>query len=143
MPFGDAVRSPTALRRCVPLVLVVLAGCGTKGADLMVVDRSGSIPGAELMMRVIDDGQVECNGARHDLGSDELIAAREIVRELAEPATENVSLPPGDPTILRFRIRTEEGVVGFSDTSPGQPAAFYRAAQLVRTIAKGACGLPR
>ena len=120
-----------------------LAGCGTAGGDLMVVDRSGSIPGAGLQMRVIDDGQVECNGARHDLTSDDLIEAREVVRELGEPARANRSLPPGDPTILRFRIRTEDGVVGFSDTSPDQPQVFYRAAQLVRTIAKSACGLDR
>jgi hypothetical protein len=131
------------MRRCLPLVLVLLSGCGTAGADLMVVDRSGTIPGAELRLRVIDDGQVECNGDRHDLGSDELIEAREVVRELADPARDGVSLPPGPTTILRFRIRTEEGVVGFSDTSPHQPAIFYRAAQLVRTIAKGACGLDR
>jgi hypothetical protein len=131
------------MRRFLPLVLVLLAGCGTEGADLMIVDRSGSIPGADLQMRVIDDSQVECNGTRHDLGSDELIEARELVRELAEPARENVSLPPGNPTILRFRVRTEDGVVGFSDTSPDQPQAFYRVAQLVRTIAKQACGLER
>ncbi|MFL5843363.1 MAG: hypothetical protein ACJ762_01635 [Solirubrobacteraceae bacterium] len=131
------------MRRYAPLALVLLSGCGTAGADLMVVDRSGSIAGAELHMRVIDDGQVECNGSMHDLGSDELIEAREVERELAEQATGNVSLPPGPGAILRFRIRTEDGLVGFSDTSPRQPQIFYRAAQLVRTIAKGACGLER
>jgi len=125
------------------LATIGLAGCGTAGGDLLVVDRSGSIPGAGLQMRVIDDGQVECNGTRHDLTSDQLIEAREVVRELGEPARANRSLPPGDPTILRFRIRTEDGVVGFSDTSSGQPQVFYRAAQLVRTIAKGVCGLAR
>lgn len=109
----------------------------------MVVERSGTIPGAELRMRVIDDGQVECNGTIRPLGSKELIDAREIARELAEPARSGVSLPPGTPSVLRFRIRIEEGVVGFSDTSPGQPEVFPRAAQLVRTIAKGACGLER
>jgi hypothetical protein len=131
------------MRRCLPLALLLLSGCGTAGADLMVVDRSGSIPGANLQMRVIDDGQVECNGERHDLGSEELIDAREVVRELGEYADKDLSLPPGDRTILRFRIRTERGVVGFSDTSPDQPLVFYEAAQLVRTIAKGACGLTR
>lgn len=126
-----------------PLLAVALSACGTAGADLMIVERSGSIPGADLQMRVIDDGQVVCNGARYDLGSDELIETRDIVRELAEPARQSRSLPPGDATILRFRIRTEDGVVGFSDTSPGQPQVFFRAAQLVRTIAKGTCGLER
>ena len=123
--------------------LTALSGCGTAGADLMVVDRSGSIPGARLHMRVIDDGQVECNGKRHDLPSDQLIDAREVTRDLGDYAKRNTSLPPGKPTILRFRIRTEDGVVGFSDSSPRQPKVFHRAAQLVRTIAKEACGLPR
>jgi hypothetical protein len=109
----------------------------------MVVERSGSIPGANLEMRVIDDGQVECNGERHDLTSDQLIDAREVVRELIDPATDELSLPPGDPSVLRFRIRTQDGVVGFSDTSADQPVVFYEAAQLVRTIAKDACGLER
>ena len=125
------------------VLAATVAGCGTEGADLMIVERSGAIPGAALRMRVIDDGQVECNGTRHDLGSDELIDAREVSRELAEPARRGTSLPPGRPSVLRFRIRVEEGVVGFSDTSPRQPPVFYRVAQLVRTIAKGACGLPR
>lgn len=125
------------------LASIAIVGCGTAGGDLMVVDRSGSIPGAGLQMRVVDDGQVVCNGTRYDLGSDQLIAARDVVRELGEPARAGLSLPPGDRAILRFRIRTEDGVVGFSDTSPRQPQVFYRAAQLVRTIAKGACGLDR
>lgn len=131
-------------RRLLALVAApLLAGCGTAAGDLMVVERSGSIEGADLSLRVIDDGQVECNGERRDLGSEQLIEAREVVRELAEPAAAGISLPPGDPTILRFRIRTADGVVGFSDTSADQPEVFYRAAQLVRDIAQDACGLRR
>lgn len=130
-------------RRLLAVVAVAVAGCGTAAGDLMVVERTGSIRFADLSMRVIDDGQVECNGERHDLPSELLIEAREVVREMQESAEAGVSLPPGDPTILRFRIRTEDGVVGFSDTSPGQPQVFYRAAQLVRVIAREACGLRR
>ncbi len=123
--------------------VVALAGCGTAGADLLVAGRSGSIPGAALTMRLIDDGQVVCNGATHRLSSAELIEARKVVRDLAEPARRGVSLPPGHPSILRFRIRTVDGLVGFSDTSAGQPQVFYRVAQLIRGIARGDCGLPR
>jgi hypothetical protein len=125
------------------LAPAALAGCGTAGADLMVAERSGSIPGAKLQMRVIDDGQVECNGARHDLPSDDLIEAREIVREMAVPGTEGLDLPARKGTILRFRVQTEHGTVEFSDNSAGQPQVFYRTAQLIRVIAKGACGLER
>lgn len=125
------------------LAALTLGGCGTAGADLMVVQRTGSVAGASLRLRVIDDSQVACNGTMHELPSDQLIDAREVTRDLADLASRNTSLPPGHPTIFRFRIRTEDGVVAFSDTSPRQPAVFYRVAQLVRTIAKSACGLPR
>jgi hypothetical protein len=125
------------------VLLAAVSGCGTPGADLFVASRTGSITGANLRMRVVDDGQVICNGKEHPLGSDNLIDAREVVRDLGDPARAGVVLAPGHPTILRFRIRTADGTVAFSDTSKGQPAAFYRAAQLIRTIAKGACGLPR
>ena len=131
--------------RALPLlaVLVVLAGCGAPGADLFVAERSGSIPGAALRMRVVDDGQVVCNGRTHDLGSKDLIKAREMGRDIAKQAKADTILPPGHPTILRFRIRDADGTVEFSDTSPRQPKAFYEAAQLIRAIARGACGLPR
>lgn len=131
------------LRPALLVAAVAIGGCGTPGGDLLVAGRSGSIPGAGLQMRVIDDGQVVCNGKKYPLDSQALIDARELVRELAEPAMKGLSLPPGKPSILRFRIRTGDGVVGFSDTSPGQPAVFFKAAQLIRTIAKGACGLAR
>lgn len=134
-------RVPRLLVLVVPVLLA--AGCGTPGADLFVATRTGSIPGAHLQMRVIDDGQVVCNGVKHAISSDDLIDAREVVRELADPAKDGMDLPPGRPTILRFRIRTEDGSVAFSDTSKGQPQAFYKAAQLIRTIARGACGLRR
>ena len=124
-------------------VSLLLAGCGTPGADLFVVTRSGSVPGAGLRMRAIDDGQVVCNGTQHELPSGLLIQARALSRDLADPAKANTLLPPGREPVFRYRIRTEDGTVAFSDDSRGQPAVFYRAALLVRQIAKGPCGLPR
>jgi len=125
------------------VLAAVLGGCGTPGADLFVARRAGSVPGAGLTLRVIDDGQVVCNGARHDLPSALLIDARELVRDLADPAKARTSLQPRRGSILRYRISTEDGTVAFADNSPRQPPAFYRAALLVRQIAKGPCGLPR
>ena len=133
------------MRALVPWAVagVVLAGCGAPGADLFVAERSGSIPGAALRMRVIDDGQVICNGRTHTLDSKDLIRARQVVRDISKQATAGTILPPGHPTILRFRIRDQDGTVEFSDTSPNQPKGFYEAAQLIRTIATGVCRLPR
>lgn len=137
---------------------MTLAACGTESPDLFVVERTGTIPGAKLDLRVQDGGEVTCNGK--DAGmitSDQLIEAREVIRALgggavdrqndvtsdSGPLDRDLVLAPGPRAILRYRMRAEEGTIAFSDTSRGQPEAFFRVAQLVRGIAKGACGLPR
>ena len=135
-----------------------LSACGTESADLFVVERTGTIPGARLTLRVQDGGEVTCNGkGAGTMSSDQLIDARELVRELGGgavdrqndktsdtgPLDRDLVLPPGKTSILRYTLRAEEGTVAFSDTSPRQPAAFYKAAKLVRDLAKGVCKLPR
>jgi hypothetical protein len=133
---------------------VLLAGCGGgPPADIFVVDRSGTIPGARLNLRFIDDGGVSCNrGPRKDITSSQLITARALRRELdgkkgddAEEglAEKRINLPPGRVTTLSYRVRSEKGTVAFSDTSAGQPLTFYRLAKLTRDVAKGVCGLAR
>jgi hypothetical protein len=124
-------------------VALALAGCGAAPADLFHVQRTGAIPGARLTLRVSDDGQATCNGRRRDVPSRLLILSRVLARDLQKPAQRRLVLPARPNSILRFRIRTEEGTVAFSDTSRGQPPVFYRAAELVREIAIDACGLPR
>jgi hypothetical protein len=146
--------------RCAPAAIAVLlavaaaaAGCnGPRPADLFVVQRSGSIPGAALSLRVIDDGHVSCNrGAPKPISSAQLIDARELRRELDGDqskeqvglAQRHIALKPGAISTLSYRVRSEEGTVAFSDTSPRQPQAFYRLAKLTRDLARGPCGLPR
>ena len=126
------------------------AGCGSRAADLIAVQRSGDIPGARLTMVMTDDGRVRCNnGPDRMVTSRQLIDAREIVRALegeddaVGPADRGVRLAPGRDSILRYDVRIEAGSVGFADTSRGQPPAFFRIAGLTRAVAKGPCGLPR
>lgn len=144
-------------RRARPAGLVVLAaavlvaaGCGAPSADLYVVHRTGSIPGAKLTMLVGDGGTVRCNGGpQREITSADLIDAREIARGLngteeePGPAREQLRLPPGPYSIMRYRVRSENGTVTFSDTSRGQPQAFYDLAKLTRDLAKRVCGLAR
>lgn len=151
-------------RRLLVLLLTVAAavtaaGCnGSVPADLFVVQRTGSIPGARLTLRVSDDGGAFCNGGgdRKDITSAQLITAREIRRELDGDekdddhpehkiglASKHINLPPGAITTLSYRVRSEKGTVAFSDTSARQPQTFYRLAKLTRDVARGACGLPR
>jgi hypothetical protein len=129
-----------------------LAACGGgPPADIFLVTRTGTVPGAKLTMLFIDDGGVSCNGGpRHDITSEQLIEARELRRELNGEKDEDVglaekhiNLPPGRVTTMSYRVRSEKGVVAFSDTSAGQPQAFYRLAKLTRDVARGACGLAR
>ncbi|WP_445151904.1 hypothetical protein [Baekduia sp. Peel2402] len=138
-------------------IAATLTACGGgPPADLFLVTRSGSIPGAKLTLRVIDDGGVSCNGGtRHDITSEQLIEARELRRELDGDdhakdkakqeglAAQRINLPPGSVTTLSYRVRSEKGTVVFSDTSARQPQAFYRMAKLTRDLARQACGLPR
>jgi hypothetical protein len=121
-----------------------LSACGTPSADLFVVSRTGSIPGASLSMLVGDGGTVRCNGgAERSLGDQRLLTARELARDLGEPAKKALSLAPGAGSIMRYRVRTEHGTVSFSDTSKGQPAVFFRVAAFTREVAQDVCGLAR
>ncbi|UTI66473.1 hypothetical protein NBH00_09735 [Paraconexibacter antarcticus] len=153
------VRSAAALAgTAVATAALVLSACGTPSADLMVVERTGTIPGAKLTLRLQDGGEVTCNGKGGKMmPSHQLIDAREVLRELeggavdrqndvtssSGPLDRHLTLPPGPRSILRYRVRAEEGTVAFSDDSAKQPAAFFKLAVLVRGIAKGVCGLPR
>lgn len=125
------------------LLAAALAGCGTPAHDLFIVERAGTIAGAKLRLHVRDDGDVACNGVHKELPSKTLILARVLADDLAEPAKERVSLTPRPGSTLRYAFRVEDGVTRFADNSLRQPAVFYRAALLVRQIAKGTCGLPR
>ena len=132
------------------LAAPVIAGCGGPSADLYVLERSGSIPGAKLRMVVGDGGTVRCNGGKQfEISSAQLIDARAIVGDLngdekePGPARKTVNLPPGKYTILRYNVRTEFGTVAFSDSSRPQPPVFFALAKLTRDLSKNVCGLPR
>ena len=135
----------------VPLAVVVAACSGPAPPDLFLVQRSGSIPGARLTLRITDDGGAYCNGGkRREITSAQLIEARALRADLdgrkgdeVGLAERHLSLPPGRVSTLSYRVRSEGGAVVFSDTSPRQPQAFYRLAKLTRDIARGPCGLPR
>jgi hypothetical protein len=147
------VRLAALLALVVPTALALAACNGPTPADLFVVQRTGSIAGARLTMRVVDDGAVYCNRdtRRHPISSDQLIRARALAHLLDGDQDkdkegldqEHLHLKPGAISTLSYSIRSEEGTVSFSDTSPKQPQAFYDLAALTRELAKGPCGLAR
>lgn len=137
------VRWSTARKLLALAAIAVLAGCGNRHSpDLFVLDRSGDVPGAQLRLRVYDDGQVRCDGGERRRLADQLVLdAREIARELNELAPR--TLPRRPRSILRYRLRLAQGTVRFADNSRGQPPAMALTQAFTRRVARDVCGLPR
>jgi hypothetical protein len=126
------------------LIALAAAGCGGEAHDLFLVQRGGAVPGAKLALRLTDDGRASCNrGPLVDISSAQLIAARELQRDLEPLARRRLALPPGRDSVLRYRVVLEDGSVRFADNSRGQPPALFRVAALTRDVARGPCGLER
>jgi hypothetical protein len=131
-------------RLALAVLAVAAAGCGQPSADLFTVTRGGSISGAHVVLRVTDDGHVSCNGgALREITSAELIAARDVARVLEKPAKKGVVLRARPGSTLNYAIDIGGDTVRFADNAPGQDPEMYKAALLVRQLAKGPCGLPR
>ena len=69
--------------------------------------------------------------------------ARELARDLEEPAELGIELPPGPAAVLSYRVRLEAGAVAFSDTSRGNPQVFQRLAAFTHDVAERVCGIVR
>jgi hypothetical protein len=125
-------------------VAAPLGACGAPSKDLFVVTRSGSIPGARLSLIVNDGSTVRCNGgATRKLGSENLLQARALERDLEPLAKQGRHLAPGPAAVLRYRVRLEEGTVAFADDSRPQPVPFLRIQAFTRRVAQRVCGLAR
>ena len=118
--------------------LAALAACGTASPDLFVVERSGSVPGADLRL-LVSDTSVSCNGGeRRALSSEQTLEARAIARELPSvPAA-----PRAEAQVFAFRVRHEGGTLRFADTA-GSPPVLPRLARFTRSVAQDVCALPR
>jgi hypothetical protein len=126
------------------VAVVGLAGCGgSSGGDLIAVDRAGNVPGAKLRIVVEDPGLVHCNGSAGQRMPDQLLLdARELQRDLVEPAKADLDLPGGPQSVMSYDVHTVDGDVRFADDSRG-PAVLDRAAYFTRQVAQQVCKLPR
>jgi hypothetical protein len=122
-----------------------LGGCGAASPDLFAVERSGQGANARLVMVVNDGGTVTCNGHQHPLDPDNLLKAREIARQLAEPAALHLDVPPapGRESVLAYRVRLEAGTVAFADTSDALPPSFTAVQAFTKSVAEDVCGIAR
>jgi hypothetical protein len=139
-----ARRAATVAAALATMVAAAACDSGAPAHALFLVQRSGSIPGARLALRVTDDGRAACNrGGLVDITSAQLITAREVERDLEPLAKRHFALPPGRASVLRYRVVLEDGAVRFADDSRGQPPALFRLAKLTRDVARGPCKLAR
>jgi hypothetical protein len=126
------------------LAAVPLAGCGVESADLFVLTRSGSVPGARLTLLVSDGGTVRCNGGKQrQLPDPQLLQARELQRQIIKDARAHKRYAPGRGGIFAYSVRSEDGTVAWADTSRPLPERYLKLAFLAREIAQGPCGLTR
>jgi hypothetical protein len=126
------------------LLVLALGGCGAEARDLFVVNRNGAIPGAQLSLRITDDGRASCNDKPLvEITSAQLIAARAAEEDLVDPTKAHLRLPPGPQPVLSYHVRTEDGAAAWSDDSARQPAVLFQVAKLTRDVARGACHLER
>lgn len=132
------------MKRAAVLVALALAGCGSPAPDLFEVKRSGSDRNANLTLLVSDDGSVTCNGGtRHAITNETLLRARELERDLSEPAELHLVLPPRQNTVLEYRVRMEAGTLAFADTSRPLPSAFARLTAFTSDVSEQVCGIVR
>ena len=130
-------------RALAALCVAVLAGCGGPAGDLFEVQRSGADRAANLTLVVSEDGFVTCNGAKKTLPPDLLLRARQLTRQMSEPAELNLALPAGPGAVLSYKARMAAGTIAFSDTSRPLPKSFTELSVYTKDVAEQVCGITR
>ena len=111
------------------LLAVAVAGCGGSPGDLIAIEVSGGAANRDQRIVIRSDGQASCNGgATGDIGSDALIEAREIERDLGEHADRAAVFERGAPRdATSYAARTKGGTVRWRERAQGLPPVFPRA----------------
>jgi hypothetical protein len=135
---------PRPLALCLIAAAVLLAGCGGTTGDDFLLQRFGEGPGARLSLVVGDSGTVSCNrGKSRELPSARLLDARTFTREVSDDATARKRYPARPGSILRYRIKTQDGTVTWADTSRPLPERYLQLAFFARRVSTGVCRLSR
>jgi len=142
--LGPAGVALVALAVALALVALALTGCGAASPDVFLLTRSGSLPGARLTLLVNDGGTVRCNGGKpRALPDKRLLDARRIAEDLSDDAKAGLTLPAPSDSLLRYRLRTQDGTVTFSDVDAARRRELGPVVEFARVVAQDVCGLPR
>ena len=105
----------------------LLAGCGGGSGDLLAIDVTGGPANREQRIVVQDNGQASCNGGKQsDIGSTALIEARELERELKDPAENADSFMGNRARGATYAARTNDGVVRWREGAKPLPEVLPR-----------------
>jgi hypothetical protein len=120
---------------------VALAGCGGTAGDLLSIHASGGVAGGTHTVVVSGDGRGSCDrGPLKELPSDRVIDARAVERDAGDYAKKAADYPSTATNARSFTLRTKDGVVHWSERSPGIPSVLPRAqlldAQLQQLLCK-------
>ena len=77
------------------------------------------------------------------MGSERLLTARELARDLEKQAALGLELPREKGWILAYRVRLEAGTVSFADRSRGIPRSFSRLVAFTSDVANDVCKVRR
>lgn len=133
---------PAAALACA--AAVAAAGCGGDYSDLLAVQRSGSLPDAEVSFVINDGGTIRCDGGEEQpLPSKLLLETRDIVDALRLQFEEQTSYPRSPSALLRFEAETADGEMAFSDVDGRRGEDVGRLILLVRRTAQQMCGTDR
>jgi hypothetical protein len=103
-------------------------GCGGSPGDLLSIDVSGGPANRKQSIVVQDDGQAKCNGGpSKDIGSQALIDAREIERELGDYAERAAVYESTSADATHYVARTKDGAVRWDDRARGLPGVLAKA----------------
>ncbi len=128
--------------RIAPLAAALaLAGCGGSPGDLMSIDVRGGAADRDQQIVIRADGHATCNGgAEEDIGSQALIEAREIERDLSDYAERAAVYEQGAPNnATTYAARTNDGTVRWRERARALPPVLPRTQLFALQQGRGLC----
>ena len=120
--------------------VALLAGCGGEAGDLIAIEVSGGAAGGERTIVVTGDGRGSCDdGDLSNVDSDLVVEARDVERDIEELTNESREFPDRAGR-RRYVVRTDDGVVRWSEGTPGLPPVRPRTALLTLRLERELCG---
>lgn len=137
------MRARLAASTALAIAAFTTAGCGGSPGDLMSINVTGGPGNVKQDIVIRADGLATCNdGAEKDIGSERLIEAREIEREVGDLAKRGAVYEARQRAELKLRnyvLRRDDGEVRWTETARGLPEILPRAQLLALQLGRELC----